>query len=136
MLFDSSTSPAERKERGHFGTSPAIAQFMAGFFSKLPDSSIRILDPGAGVGTLTAAFCQRLMAERKPREVYVELWENDQNLNRIYSLTSRYQACHGNGAAIEAATGSDEQCLVIFATKGAVGGRLGHSDNAQRFACG
>ncbi len=80
--FDASTSSEERKQQGHFGTPPAIAHFMAGQFSRrkpdqtperqAPESSrgveqprvLRVLDPGAGVGTLSAAVCQRVLADR------------------------------------------------------------------------
>ena len=75
--FDAATSPGERKARGHFGTPPAIADFMAGLFSEFPRDTIRILDPGAGVGTLSAALCQRLSKLESPRCVEIELWEND-----------------------------------------------------------
>lgn len=52
--------PRTRKERGHFGTAPAIADFMAGMFTQIAQGPVRILDPGAGVGTLSAAVCQRI----------------------------------------------------------------------------
>src|SRR5262245_23301692 len=48
--FDATTAPSARRERGHFGTAPAVADFMAGMFTEIPQSPIRILDPGAGVG--------------------------------------------------------------------------------------
>ncbi|MEX2559104.1 MAG: hypothetical protein WD403_04275, partial [Pirellulales bacterium] len=72
---DAGTTPAERKRRGHFGTPPAIAQFMAGLFDGFPAETIRVLDPGAGVGILTAALCARIANLRQPRTVVVELWE-------------------------------------------------------------
>ncbi|MBX9788501.1 MAG: Eco57I restriction-modification methylase domain-containing protein [Pirellulales bacterium] len=79
-LFDAATSLADRKERGHYGTPPAIANFMAGLFSTLPTDSIRILDPGAGVGTLSAAMCNRLLQLDPPLDVFIELWETDPRL--------------------------------------------------------
>jgi adenine-specific DNA-methyltransferase len=85
--YDTSTSAIERKERGHFGTPPAIAQFMAAMFSKRHVESIRILDPGAGVGTLSAAVCQRVLAEKRPRKLDFELWENDPKLTPILQET-------------------------------------------------
>ena len=78
--FDSATLPSERKEQGHFGTPAAIAQFMAGMFSEIPSGTIRILDPGAGVGTLSAAFCQRILQQEAPRHVEIELWETNPRL--------------------------------------------------------
>jgi adenine-specific DNA-methyltransferase len=42
---------------------------------------VRILDPGAGVGTLSAAVCQRALEQLHPRHVVFELWENDLRLH-------------------------------------------------------
>ncbi len=75
--FDITTTPAERKERGQFGTPRAIAKFMAGLFSQIPSGTIRILDPGAGVGTLSAALCERILSLRIPRHLQIELWESN-----------------------------------------------------------
>ena len=49
---------------------------MASLFSAVP-SEYRLLDPGAGIGTLTAAFCERIVKLRSPRTVAVHLFEND-----------------------------------------------------------
>lgn len=78
--FDATTSPRTRKERGHFGTAPAIADFMAGLFDQIPPGPVRILDPGAGVGTLSAAMCQRILQQRHTRHLVFEVWENDPRL--------------------------------------------------------
>jgi adenine-specific DNA-methyltransferase len=78
--FDTATPSEARKERGHYGTPSAVADFMAGMFSDFPNGTLRILDPGAGVGTLSAAVCQRVLAQGSPRKLFFELWENDPNL--------------------------------------------------------
>ena len=78
--FDLATPANARKERGHFGTPPAIAGFMAGMFSDIPKGTVRILDPGAGVGTLSAALCQRVLGLKESRHLEIELWENDPDL--------------------------------------------------------
>ncbi len=78
--FDATTPPRTRREHGHFGTAPAIADFMAGMFSRLPNGPVRILDPGAGVGTLSAAMCQKVLLQQIPRSLEFELWENDPRL--------------------------------------------------------
>ncbi|MCO6455454.1 MAG: Eco57I restriction-modification methylase domain-containing protein [Pirellulaceae bacterium] len=88
--FDSSTTPEERKQRGHFGTPAAIAEFMAGLFSRIPTGTVRIVDPGAGVGTLSAAVCQRVLAQRTPRTLDFELWENDPNLIPTLEATMKH----------------------------------------------
>jgi hypothetical protein len=78
--FDATTSPRMRKERGQFGTAPAIADFMAGMFTQIPQGPVRILDPGAGVGILSAAVCQRILQQRSRHHLIFELWENDLHL--------------------------------------------------------
>src|SRR5947207_13666349 len=90
--FDATTLPRTRKERGHFGTSPAIADFMAGMFTQVPQGPVRILDPGAGVGTLSAAVCQRVLQQRnRRRHLVFELWENDPHLEA--RLRRTMEAC-------------------------------------------
>jgi adenine-specific DNA-methyltransferase len=88
--FDSSTSPEERKARGQFGTPPAIAEFMAGMLSDLPQSTVRILDPGAGVGTLSAALCQQTLRLKSARHLFFEVWENDPKLAPFLKKTMTY----------------------------------------------
>jgi len=85
--FDAATCPRTKKERGHFGTPLAIADFMAGMFTQVPHDTVRILDPGAGVGTLSAAVCQRVLRQRSPRRLVFELWENDPNLEALLYTT-------------------------------------------------
>ena len=46
--FDATTLPRARKERGHFGTAPPLADFMASMFTRIPPGMVRVLDPGAG----------------------------------------------------------------------------------------
>jgi adenine-specific DNA-methyltransferase len=89
--FDASTSPRTRRERGHFGTPPVIADFMAGMFMEIPQGAVHILDPGAGVGTLSAALCKRVLRQRSPRRLAFELWENDPQLEE--RLRSTMEAC-------------------------------------------
>lgn len=78
--FDAATLAHTRKERGHFGTAPGIADFMAGMFTRTAGEEIRILDAGAGVGTLSAALCQRFLQQRTSAHLFFELWENDLRL--------------------------------------------------------
>ncbi len=78
--FDATTLARTRKERGHFGTAPAIADFMADMFTPITRRKTRVLDAGAGVGTLSAALCQRFLQQRTAGRIYFELWENDPQL--------------------------------------------------------
>ncbi|WP_353930697.1 BsuBI/PstI family type II restriction endonuclease [Okeanomitos corallinicola TIOX110] len=58
--LSSKLNPKHRSELGQFLTPAKIARFMAGQFNNL-SGHIRLLDPGAGVGSLTAAFVEQLL---------------------------------------------------------------------------
>jgi adenine-specific DNA-methyltransferase len=52
---------------------------MAGLLGAIPHEYV-FLDPGAGVGTLTAAFCERIVKLRSPRTITAHVFENDAQL--------------------------------------------------------
>jgi adenine-specific DNA-methyltransferase len=78
--YEEATTPARRRTAGHFGTPGSIAEFMAGMPPRLPAGRIRILDAGAGVGTLAAAVCERIASLTATRTVEIDAWENDAGL--------------------------------------------------------
>lgn len=66
-----------RSEHGQFFTPPPIAHMMTTLFENLP-SEIRLLDAGAGVGTLTAAFVDELVIREKlPEKITVTVYEQE-----------------------------------------------------------
>jgi type I restriction-modification system DNA methylase subunit len=67
---------ARRKATGQFFTPVKVSDFMAGLF-EVRQSRIRLLDPGAGTGTLIAAFCESARAARSTSELTVDACEND-----------------------------------------------------------
>jgi len=88
--FEATTSVHQRKSQGHFGTPPVIARFMAAMFTEFPRGVVRILDPGAGVGTLSAAVCQRALTLKTRRHFEFELWENDTKLLPLLKETMEH----------------------------------------------
>ncbi len=74
--YEATTSAEQRKERGQFFTPPSVAAFMAGLLST-PAKRLRIVDAGAGTGTLSAAICERILHLRSPRQIEFELVEID-----------------------------------------------------------
>ena len=54
--------PSRRSQLGQFMTPTGIADFMASLFTRWPDR-VRLLDPGAGIGSLTEAFATRFASE-------------------------------------------------------------------------
>lgn len=69
----------DKKSRGQFFTQKAIGLFMAGMFD-INKSSFNILDPGAGIGMLSAAFCERLLNLRKACSICLDAYETDSKL--------------------------------------------------------
>ena len=80
--FENSVTASHRKQRGQVFTPPEVARFMASLFGVIPNKYI-LLDPGAGIGTLTAAFCERISKLRSPRNVTVHVFENDPQLTPL-----------------------------------------------------
>lgn len=73
---EAATSVDARKDKGQVFTPPGVCRFMATRLTRIPDR-FRILDPGAGIGSLTAAVCERLMTIGSPRQIEIVLYEND-----------------------------------------------------------
>lgn len=101
-----------RAELGQYLTPPAIARFMASLFSP-PPPEVRLLDAGAGVGTLTAAFTENALARpNRPHAIRATLYELDPTLHSYLGATFRAceEAC---GAARVAFSGAAHQADFI-----------------------
>lgn len=69
----------ERYEQ--YFTSSAIANYMASFFKSSKKSNIKILDPGAGAGSLTISFIISTFEWKvKPKKIHAVLYEIDTTL--------------------------------------------------------
>ncbi len=87
--------PERRSALGQFMTPSRIAEFMASLFRRWP-SHCRLLDPGAGIGSLTEAFVGQ-HAEKAPRKgcLDVEAYEIDPLL--LGHLQARLQRLESTG---------------------------------------
>jgi adenine-specific DNA-methyltransferase len=74
--YENSTTVDDRRRKGQVFTPPEIARFMAGLLSEFP-AEYHLLDPGAGLGGLTAAVCERLTRLKSPRRLVAHVFEND-----------------------------------------------------------
>lgn len=81
--------PERRAELGQFMTPESVAKFMAGLFSQR-SGAIRLLDAGAGVGSLTGAFLNRWGSD----DVRATVYEIDGTLAAYLRETLR---AFGNG---------------------------------------
>jgi adenine-specific DNA-methyltransferase len=90
-----------RGELGQFMTPAPVAIFMAGLFSALP-RDVRLLDAGAGVGMLTAAFVERACSVKdRPATISVTAFEVDERLAKHLKVTLDACGRHCKDANIE-----------------------------------
>ncbi len=83
---------ATRASLGQYMTPGVLAKFMASMFRNL-DSEIRVLDAGAGVGSLTAAFVHEALGRNpKPRTIEVTAYEIDPVM--ATGLREVCESCH------------------------------------------
>lgn len=75
-LYAGSSDARVRKLKGQFFTPKQVGAFMAGLF-EVPRGTVRLLDPGAGTGVLTAAFCERLLSSDEIVDLTVDVYENE-----------------------------------------------------------
>ena len=89
---------SRQHELGQFPTPAPLAVFIASMFKPI-SQTVRFLDAGAGVGSLSVAFIERLCAQkRKPKEIAVTAYEVDSALIPI--LQANLDACGRACAAI------------------------------------
>lgn len=82
------TDPARKSRLGQFFTPPTIATFMAEMFESDGPSRCRLLDPGAGIGSLSAAFLEHMTrVGRGYRSVQVDAYEVDHTLRPALEQT-------------------------------------------------
>jgi adenine-specific DNA-methyltransferase len=75
--YEGRSSFESRKKKGQFFTPPEVCAFMAGLFSRAAPATLRLLDPGAGVGALSAAVCDRFLNLRSSRRLEIHLFDDD-----------------------------------------------------------
>jgi len=88
--FENTTTAQQRKPLGQVFTPPTIARYMAGLFSNVAQH-YRLLDPGAGTGVLTAAFCERVLSASSPVHLSAHLFEFDSSV--VPLLTQNMERC-------------------------------------------
>ncbi|MFT3916558.1 MAG: BsuBI/PstI family type II restriction endonuclease [Anaeromyxobacteraceae bacterium] len=96
--------PDRRAELGQYLTPATIARFMAGMVEQVPDV-VRILDAGAGVGSLTAAVVADLCTRgKKPRAIEVTVYDLDPVMVKALHATVALcqQACRAAGVRFKA----------------------------------
>ena len=84
---DRKLSPDQRIQLGQFMTPALLARFMASLFHD-PVKNIFLLDPGAGVGSLTSAFVDEMLVRKIHQEqISADVWELDHILQEYLEFT-------------------------------------------------
>ncbi len=97
-------SAKHRASLGQFFTPSSVADFLADRFQLPRDGPFRVLDPGAGVGSLSAAIAARVMVERPELDLHITAFEIDEPL--ISHLTATFEDCR--------AVAAEHGCEVTF----------------------
>jgi adenine-specific DNA-methyltransferase len=93
----------QRSDLGQFMTPAPTARLMASMFGATQET-IRLLDPGAGVGSLTAAFVSEVCARpAKPKAIQATAYEIDRRLAPYLESTLQQcrKACESAGIAFD-----------------------------------
>lgn len=97
--------PQKRATYGQFMTPYRVAQFMARLLQMHRSDEVRLLDAGAGIGSLTAAFVETYCGHHTPgRHLRVTAYEIDPALTASLRHTLRdcQQYCYRTGIAFDA----------------------------------
>jgi adenine-specific DNA-methyltransferase len=108
--FSKTTSRADRSALGQFLTPAPIARFMASLFERTP-RIVRILDPGAGTGSLFAALTEKLILKQtRPEVIEVVAYETDRNVMPHLDATMELcrQLCVQAGVAFHGTACSED----------------------------
>jgi len=95
--------PDRRSDLGQFMTPPATARLMASMF-EAKHKELTLLDAGAGVGSLTAAFVSEVCKHKnKPRSIRATAYEIDSELCGclVSTLQQCKQTCESSGVAFD-----------------------------------
>jgi adenine-specific DNA-methyltransferase len=85
----SHTSEKGRLQLGQVFTPKSVAKLMTSFFPPFPEH-MRLIDPGAAVGSLTAAVVEEILRRRKkPKTLDVHVYEKDNHLIGFLNETMR-----------------------------------------------
>ena len=113
----------QRSQLGQYMTSAAIARFMASLFH-YPEQ-VRLLDAGAGTGSLTAAFLDAAL--QHGTSTAVDAWEIDPTLRRYLQTTLEQCVQRGQGRVTTQLHSVDFIEDTSFAAQTGIGKRYTHA---------
>jgi len=87
VVISPTFDPVRRTRLGQFMTPSSVARKMAQMFDAYPQN-VRLLDAGAGMGSLTAAYVEAAVASQdRPRSIDVTAYEIDLELSSVLHST-------------------------------------------------
>jgi tRNA1(Val) A37 N6-methylase TrmN6 len=94
LAISRQTDRGKKSHLGQFFTPERISMFMASLFSDTKSKACRLLDPGAGIGSLTTAFLDQCLSGRLDfNEINISAFEIDESL--LHELTASIDAYRG-----------------------------------------
>jgi adenine-specific DNA-methyltransferase len=82
LITTQNSDEARKLEFSQFFTSAAISRYMASLFQDF-DKPLSVLDPGAGIGNLSAAFVEKAINENdRIHSLHLTCYEIDPELNK------------------------------------------------------
>jgi adenine-specific DNA-methyltransferase len=83
LRVSKSTEAKRKSQLGQFLTPATTAQFMAGLFTSKSSLECRLLDAGAGIGSLSSAFLERCLGgELRFKAIEVTAYELDSLIHK------------------------------------------------------
>lgn len=110
-------NPKRKSELGQFMTPLPVARFMASLFQPSTLQPMRLLDAGAGIGSLTGAFLDHVAAGGSPSgRVEVTAYEIDAKLRNILSQNlAEYQGKSDLGVSVHSSDFIEEAVKMVLA---------------------
>jgi adenine-specific DNA-methyltransferase len=103
----------KRARLGQYMTPTNVGRFLASLFTNL-SGDVCVVDPGAGVGSLTAALVERMcMRDGRPRSVHLVCYEIEPLLTEYLQRTLKQAVAEGEAAHIKIATEVREKDFVL-----------------------
>ena len=98
--YECIASLRDSKRKGQFFTAPEVCVFMADLLCLRSRATFRLLDPGAGIGSFSAAVCDRFLDLGACRHIEIHLFENDPEVLPFLCRTMKLCAKPSRNGAI------------------------------------
>ena len=124
VALSQATGRARKSQLGQFFTPNSVARFMAGLFDRDSGRKCHLLDAGAGIGSLSAAFLVRCGSnDFSFEEILVDAFEIDKHLHRdlMANLAECRRLAEAQGVKIESTVRGDD---FIYTAVQALGGYM------------